>query len=172
MANNNQLSNVEMLRQIEALEARNAALVAKVTQLESASKMTISVESKKYGQGTISVSGFQRFPLSLHPAQWPELFTVVPLKVRDYMEKNADHIRASAVAAETALSALSLTAIPEKNPVRKNFATETDYNNALNARKAYETKWDTVYQMAIGNPDMKPENKKYRPVPEILAAWK
>jgi len=167
-----QLSNVELLRRLESLEAENAAKDAKIKLLESASKMTISVESKKYGQGTISVSGFQRFPLSLHPAQWPELFTVVPTKVRDYMEKNSDHIRASAVAAETALKDLNLSTIPEKSPVRKNFKSEEEYNKALNDRHSFETKWDKVYALAMANPEMRPENKKYKPVSEILAAWK
>src|SRR5215831_173293 len=172
MAYNKQLSNVELLARLNQLETESKAKDARIALLESAQKMTISVESKKYGQGTISVSGFQRFPLSLHPAQWPELFTVVPAKVRDYMTNNAEHIRASAVAAETALGFLKLDSIPEKNPVRKNYKTEEEYNRAVNSRRDYETQWDKTYSLAIANPEMVPENKKYKPISNILAQWK
>jgi len=154
MANN---SNIPAGKSLAELIAENEALTAKVKLLESASKLTISVESKKYGQGTVSLSGMQRFPLSLHPAQWAELFTVAPGKIRDYMEKNAEHIRASAAASEYALESLKLAKIPEKTDA---------------TRKAYEDAWDKAYTLALADKAIMPKNKKFRSVPDVLASWK
>jgi len=141
---------------LEQYIAENEALKLKVSTLESAQKMNITVDSKKYGQGTISMSGMQRFPLSLHPAQWAELFTIGPAKIRAFVADNAEKIRASAVAAEYALKVTGLKAIPEKTDA---------------TRKAYESEWERGFDLAIKDANLKPSNSKFVPLSEVLARF-
>lgn len=139
------------------LISENQALTAKVALLESANKLTISVKLAKHGMGALSLSGLQRFPLSLHPAQWPELFTVAPAKIRSFMDLNGDEIRCYAVAAEYAVKTTGLKTAPEKT------APE---------RKGWETQWDMGYTLAKNDKNVVPSSPKYKPASEILAAWK
>lgn len=139
----------EMVKRIKELETKNAAL-------ESANKMTLTVKLAKHGMGAISLNGMQRFPLSLHPAQWPELFVAGPAKIRQFMTDNADEIRCYGVAAEVAIKVTGLKSAPEKTDA---------------TRKAWETAWETGYAQAKADSKIIPSSPKYRPVADILAAW-
>ena len=75
--------------------------MARITELENAKKATITVKAADFGAGTVSVYGINRFPLSLHPAQWEVLEASLPA-IKKYIAENGDKLRCAAYAAEFA----------------------------------------------------------------------
>ena len=153
------MANVQVVPPSKTLAeyiAENESLKARVATLESASKLNMTVKVAKYGVGAISISGLQRFPVSLHAAQWPELFTRGPIMVRQFLKDNADTIRCYSVAAEYALKATGLKTVPAVGEA---------------TRKAYESAWDAGLALATADKTLVPSSPKYRSAESILAAW-
>lgn len=134
---------------VEALKQKDA----QINQLAEASKLNITIDSPKFGQGTIVVRGLQRFPLALHAPQYLGLFSKPTLtKLVEFMEKNAEMVRCNTLAAEIALKVTGFKKIPET----------TDAN-----RKTYEAEWLKGFEQAKLATDLKPSNAKYQPVDKV-----
>lgn len=84
---NSNVSNADLLKQIEALKAANAALTE-----QAKAKLTIKVSAK----GALSVYGMGRFPVTLYASQWETLAERMP-DVVAFIKANKDKLARKAV---------------------------------------------------------------------------
>lgn len=130
---------------MEDLQTKLAAMQAENERLKAeASKATvqqrITIKAADYGAGSVSLYGLQRFPLSLHPAQWRVLANHLPAVLK-FIDENPNVLRAFAFAHEYALKALGLKTRPAK----------TDATNP-----AYEREWLAARDKAMADPKLVP----------------
>ncbi|MDE2103708.1 MAG: hypothetical protein KGL39_41105 [Patescibacteria group bacterium] len=104
-------------REMQALRDKLAAVEA---QLEAAKKeqsskavQRLTVKCAKYGAGTISLYGIQRFPLSFRKSQWAMLQEQGLKLVNEFAAENPNVIRASGYAHEYACKVMNITKRPE-----------------------------------------------------------
>jgi hypothetical protein len=151
----------EYIASQQRLEAENEQLKAQVAALQAGSKTTITASCKKFGKGTVSVSGVGgRFPESFHPVQWNRMDEGTD-RAFEYINdpKNHDVIRASAFAFEMAIKIMGVTKAPE------------DSTPKTDARLKYEAQWTKAYDLAMADKSMTPSNPKYVDPAKVAADW-
>lgn len=79
---NSNVSNADLLKQIEALKAQNAAL----TQAAKA-KVSLKVSEK----GAVSMYGVGRFPVTLYASQWQTVADSMP-EILAFIKANGDKL--------------------------------------------------------------------------------
>lgn len=93
----NKLNKAEQAKVIAALNAENAVLRQQAkTRPEPSYKAT--------DKGQISIYNLQRFPVTLGPDQWRQVYAILP-EVLEFCDKNADTLKARRDAAKAAARA-------------------------------------------------------------------
>ena len=95
-------NEIMMTPELEAALLKSSELEKQIADLTAAlaakSNRTVEVTMSEYGSGTVSVRGINRFPISLHPEQWPRLFAVQG-QVEAYISAHSDDLRVARFAA-------------------------------------------------------------------------
>lgn len=153
------MTEQEYKRRLAELEANNAALQAKLDASKKPS--TLSAEVKRFGSGTISLNGMQRFPLSFYPQQWLILNKSGMGLVKETLQTKPNEIRSAAYAMEKALQQLSLEEAPKSE----------GKNNKSALRQQFESLWDGFFAQAMKDVKLVPSSAKYRNPIEVMAEW-
>lgn len=117
--NQEQIELAKLQEQLKVLQAENARLQA---EKASVTEPRITIKCAEFGRGSVSVYGFQRFPISLYPSAWLKLLGDTGKKVSEFIKDNPNILRAYAYAHEYACAAMGIKTEPAKDAAdRKRF---------------------------------------------------
>ena len=140
-----QIELAKLQEQLKALQAENTRLQAEKAAVV---KPRITVKCAEFGSGTVSVYGYQKFPISLYPEQWKDFLESTANTLKEFLQSNPNIIRAYAFASEYARKALNMKAsdpIPAK---------------ASPARESWERNWTEGKNKALADPSLVPSARK------------
>ena len=143
MANMTQ-EQTEMARlqeQVAKLTADNARLTA---EKASVTEPRITIKCSEFGKGSVSVYGFQRFPISLYPPAWLRMLRKVGPEILKFIDENPNILRAYAFAHEYACKAMAVKVEPAKDAAD---------------RARYESLWSEGKAKALADPSLVPSGR-------------
>ena len=133
-----------LLAKLQAAENENKALAARLAIAEAKQAARITVKIAEFGSGAVSLYGVGRFPTSLYPNQWAEIFRQQSA-VETFIATHENELRSASFAHEFASKSF-----------KAKYGTEYKGGESLASDKKeyFRTSWKVGYESAMADGTM------------------